>query len=94
VLVSYNEPSLGAAIKPTVHDSQPAATKPTKATTTTTTSTGSSSTPTVHRIHKVAAPHSASAGVDKSHLADAGVVTVVYKNPSGVLAVDVSLMHR
>jgi hypothetical protein len=87
VLVSYNEPGIGTT-KTAVHDAQPAATKPAK---TASTTPGNGSTPTTHKTHTTKATHTASASVDKS---DPGVVTVVYKDPSGVLSVDVSLMHR
>jgi hypothetical protein len=98
VLVSYNEPSIGAGSARTgTHDAQPAATKVTKSNTSPANAT---STPPqiTHKIHNTkSSSHStlASASVDKAHNgADPGVVTVVYKDPSGVLAVDVSLMHR
>jgi hypothetical protein len=97
VLVSYNEPSIGAGHSG-AHDAQTATGKVTK-TGTGTTGTGTTSTanttsaqPLTHRIHPKAHATLASANVDKAAIP--GVVTVVYKDPSGVLAVDVSLMHR
>jgi len=91
VLVSYNEPSIGA--KAGLHDAQPA---PTKATKPTASTPGNSTTPPItHKTHNTKpVAHLASASIDKSHSSDPGVVTVVYKDPSGVLSVDVSLMHR
>jgi hypothetical protein len=92
VLVSYNEPSIGAGHSG-AHDAQTATGKVTKTGTGTNSPANTTSAqPLTHRIHPKAHATLASANVDKALIPCA--VTVVYKDPSGVLAVDVSLMHR
>jgi hypothetical protein len=88
ILVSYNAPGIAASTaKGGAHEPQAAVTKPNKP------NNASTSTVTLaHKAHVGRTAHTSST-VDKSN-ADPAVVTVVYKEPSGVLAVDVSLLHR
>jgi len=103
VLVSYNAPGISSSSQRTAsHDSTVAASKSAKTGNTpsnasSAVSSTTTATTTAHKPHGTKPgvhPTGTLASVDKSHASDASVVTVVYKDPSGVLAVDVSLMHR
>jgi hypothetical protein len=80
ILVSYNEPSSPVSpVKVGSHENGTATPKVSL----------------VHRVHNTAKrPATTTLARQTIGQSDPGIVTVVYKEPSGILAVDVALMHR